>query len=142
MKLNLPPGDYQFITRYRNWPEVRQDLHVADRQTEASADIHLMSPAQIPLGPRFSPVLENRRRRGMRRAAIVGGGIPVAPSVPAEGGVPVARARPVAPGVEEPPRYREAAPVYEPPVRRALPALDPFVREGVPVPQNSPEQDH
>ncbi len=142
LKLNLPPGDYQFIARYRDWPEIHQDLHLTDRQTEAAADIRLMSPTQIPLGPRFSPVLENRRRRRSREGPYVGDGIPVAPAVPGAGNVPVARARPVIPGSsDEPPRYREVPPVAEPPVRRALPALEPFVREGDAAPQVDPERD-
>ncbi len=105
MKIKLPPGDYQFVSHYRNWPEVRTDLRVTDGATEAVVDIRAISPEQIPLGAAFTPEQEREevRARRERRAPRA---LPVDPSEAA----PVARALPVEPT----------------PIPRARPPLEPF----------------
>ena len=45
---NLPGGDYQLVARYKNWPEIRQSLHLDDSQSTATAEMYLMPPGLVP----------------------------------------------------------------------------------------------
>ena len=45
---SLPAGDYQLVARYRNWPEVRQGLHLDEGQASAGTELHMMPPALVP----------------------------------------------------------------------------------------------
>ena len=45
---NLPAGDYQLVSRYKNWPEVRQPLHLDESQPSVATELHMMPPALVP----------------------------------------------------------------------------------------------
>ena len=67
---SLPAGDYQLVARYRNWPEVRQALHLDEGQAAAGTELHMMPPALVPSAslaatPAASP---SRSRRAQQDA--------------------------------------------------------------------------
>ena len=96
---NLPAGDYQLVARYKNWPEIRQPLHLDETQSSASTDLHMLPPALVPLAsPAPTPPARNRRTqqeqdavirrnfvRSMHNADAASGNPPVTPSPAASG---------------------------------------------------------
>lgn len=103
---HLPPGDYQFVAHYADWPEVRQNFHVDSDQGQTSSEIRLMPPGLLPFNSPAPTGPRNYR--------------------PSERSEPEAHRRP-----GESTRVEPAIPVAPPPSRRAtvqrpLP-LEPFV---------------
>ena len=114
---NLPAGDYQLVARYKNWPEVRQPLHLDEAQSPASTDLRMLPPALVPsASPAPTPPARNRRTQQEQDAIIRRNFVRSMHNADAANGNASGTPSPAASGTE---------------ARRPTPALHPFDPNGV-----------
>ena len=115
VEVELPAGTHELIARFDGWPETRETIILAEDQTRAMVEIHLMPPGLVPgVETPVPSTLSQRPRRVLasptRAPAVERRAIPVEPDA-----------------AEAPPVHSPAVTARpEPEVRRALPPLTPF----------------